>query len=44
MKVGDLMRDLIKLVSPPGPRPAALAPARVKPQPAQDWIAQNRCW
>jgi hypothetical protein len=42
MRLGNLMRELIRLVTPPAP-PVALAPARLQ-QPAQEWIARNRCW
>jgi hypothetical protein len=43
MRLGNLMRELIKLVSPPAP-PVALAPAQIQSQAPQDWVARNRCW
>jgi hypothetical protein len=38
-----LMSELKKLLSPVAPQPAP-APARVQRQPAQEWVARNRCW
>jgi hypothetical protein len=43
MTLGDLLDELKKLFRPPAVD-VALAPARVRSQPAQEWVARNRCW
>lgn len=44
MKPGPtLMGEIKKRVGPVAPEPQPV-PARTPRQPAQEWIARNRCW